>query len=151
MSAPVTTEAHMSNETTTIVAGNLTADPELRSTASRVPVAHFTVASTSGVQHSTSGERRDGDTLFLRCTVCRRMAEHVAESPRQGNRVVVIGLQQRMYETADGEKRSTIELVADEVSVSLRHAVARLLPSRSSIESVPPATAPPQPAEGALP
>jgi len=70
----------MSNETTTTVAGNLTADPELRFTGSGVTVARFTVASTSRVQVSASGEWRDGDTLFLRCTVWRRMAENVVES-----------------------------------------------------------------------
>jgi len=126
----------MSNETTTTVAGNLTADPELRFTGSGVPVAHFTVASTSRVQDSSSGEWRDGDTLFLRCTVWRRMAENVAESLRKGARVVVTGrLQQRTYETDEGQKRSALELVADEVSVSLRHAIVRAAPSRARTDA----------------
>ena len=126
----------MSNETTTTVAGNLTADPELRVTGSGVPVAHFTVASTSRVQDSSSGEWRDGDTLFLRCTVWRRMAENVMESLRKGNRVVVTGrLQQRTYETDEGQKRSALELVADEVSVSLRHAIVRAAPSRARTDA----------------
>jgi len=152
MSAPVPAEAHMSNETTTTVAGNLTADPELRFTGSGVPVAHLTVASTSRVQDSTSGDWRDGDTLFLRCTVWRGMAEHVAESLRQGTRLVVTGrLQQRTYDTDDGQKRSTIELVADEVSVSLRHAIVHAVPSRAHTEASRPATRPPAPAGRALP
>jgi single-strand DNA-binding protein len=140
----------MSNETTTTLAGNLTADPELRFTGGGVAVAHFTVASTSSVQDGSSGEWRDGDTLFLRCTVWRRMAEHVA-SLRKGNRVVVIGrLQQRTYETDDGRKRSSIELVADEVSVSLRHAIVQTMPSRGRAEVGGPATTPPEPAGRAL-
>jgi len=152
MSAPVPAEAHMSNETTTILAGNLTADPELRFTGSGVPVAHLTVASMSRVQDGTSGEWRDGDTLFLRCTVWRRMAEDVTESLRKGTRVVVTGrLQQRTYETDGGQKRSTIELIADEVSVSLRHATVHDAGPRSRTEAFPPATAPAEPAEGALP
>jgi single-strand DNA-binding protein len=140
----------MSNETTTTLAGNLTTDPELGFTGSGVAVAHFTVASTSRVQDGSSGEWRDGDTLFLRCTVWRRMAEHVA-SLRKGNRVVVIGrLQQRTYETDDGQKRSSIELVADEVSVSLRHAIVQTMPSRARAEVGGPATTPPEPTGRAL-
>jgi len=131
----------VSNETTTTVAGNLTADPELRFTGSGVPVAHFTVASTSRVQDNSSGAWRDGDTLFLRCTAWRHTAENVVESLRMGNRIVVTGrLQQHAYETDDGQKRSTIELVADEVSVSLRHAIALPVPSRSRTNTDRPAT-----------
>jgi len=142
----------MSNETTTTVAGNLTADPELRFTGSGVPVAHFTVASTSLVQDNSSGEWRDGDTLFLRCTAWRRTAENVVESLRKGNRVLVSGrLQQRTYETDDGQKRSALELVADEVSVSLRHAIARPVPSRSRTNTDRPATTLTEPAGRALP
>jgi single-strand DNA-binding protein len=141
----------VSNETTTTVAGNLTADPELRFTGSGVPVAHFTVASTSRVQDSSSGEWRDGDTLFLRCTAWRRTAENVVESLRKGTRVVVTGrLQQRTYETDDRQKRSTIELIADEVSVSLRHAIVHTVPSRARTDVSRPATTPPEPAGRAL-
>jgi single-strand DNA-binding protein len=137
----------MSNETSTTVAGNLTADPELRFTGSGVPVAHFTVASTSRVHDSSSGQWRDGDTLFLRCTVWRRMAENVAESLRKGARVVVTGrLQQRTYETDDGQKRSALELVADEVSVSLRHANVRAVPSPARTEAGFNPSAPSEPA-----
>ncbi len=122
----------MSNDTTTAVARNLTADPELRVAGSGVPVAHFTVASTSRVQDSSSREWRDGDTLFLRCTAWRLLALNAGESRRKGARVVVIGrLQQLTYETDDGQKHSAVELVADEVSVSLRHAIARVVPSRA--------------------
>jgi single-strand DNA-binding protein len=141
MSAPVTTEAHMSNETTTTVAGNLTADPGLRVTAAGRPVAQFTVASTSRVLDSASGEWRDGSTLFLHCTAWLRMAENVAESLRKGTRVVVTGrLQQRMYEIEEGQKRSTIELVAEDVGVSLRNVIAHAIPTGRA-ESAQPAQA----------
>jgi single-strand DNA-binding protein len=141
----------VSNETIMTVAGNLTADSELRFTGSGVPVAHFTVASTSRVQDS-SGEWRDGETLFLRCTVWRRTAENVIESLHRGNRVVVTGrLQQRTYETDDGQKRSVLELIADEVSVSLRHAVVRPVPSRSRTDADGLTTSSREPAGRALP
>jgi single-strand DNA-binding protein len=126
-------EAHMSNEATATVIGNLTADPELRFTAVGRPVAHFTVASTTRAFDSTSGLWRDGDTLFLRCTAWLRLAEHVIESLRNGNRVVVTGrLQQHTLDAEEGEKRSTLELVADDVGVSLRHLMAKPMPSRRS-------------------
>jgi len=72
----------MSNDTTTTVARNLTADPELRVAGSGVPIA--TVASTSHVQDNSSGERRDGDTLFLRCTAWRLLAQNAVECLREG-------------------------------------------------------------------
>jgi single-strand DNA-binding protein len=141
----------MSSETTTTVVGNLTADPELR-LAAGVPVAQFTIASTSRVQDSTSGEWRDGATLFMRCTAWRQMAQNIGESLRKGSRVVVTGrLQQRTFETDDGQKRSTIELVLDEVSVSLRHAIVHAVPSRARTEVSRPVPTPPEPAGRAVP
>jgi single stranded DNA-binding protein len=78
----------------------------------------------------------NGATAFLRCTAWRRTAENVVECLRKGNRVGVSGrLQQRVYETEDGQRRSTIELVADEVSVSLRHAIVRGVPSRAHTDA----------------
>jgi single-strand DNA-binding protein len=130
---------------TTTVAGNLTVDPVLRFTDSGVPVAHFTVASTSRVQDSTSGEWRDGETLFLRCIVWRHMAENAAESLRKGTRVLVIGrLQRRVYDADDGQKRSVIELIADEVNVSLRHAIVHTVPSRTRTKATRPTTTHPE-------
>jgi single-strand DNA-binding protein len=127
----------MTNETTTTVVGNLTADPELRRTPTGRAVAIFTVASTTRVLNATTGEWRDGATLFLRCTAWRRLAENVAESSlRKDTRVVVTGrLQQRTFETDDGQKRSSIELVADEVSGSLRHAIVRAVPSKTQTDA----------------
>jgi single-strand DNA-binding protein len=141
----------VSNETTTTVAGNLTADPELRFTGKGVPMAQFTVASTSRVKDSASGEWRDGATLFVRCTTWRQTAQNIADSLHKGTRVVVTGrLQQRTFETDDGQKRSTIELVADEVSVSLRHAIVHAVPLRARTEASRPAPTPPRPAQRAL-
>ena len=113
----------MANETITTVVGNLTADPELRFTPSGAAVANFTVASTPRTFDRQSGEWRDGDALFLRCTIWRDAAEHVAESLTRGMRVVVQGrLRQRSFETPDGDKRTVVELDVDEIGPSLRYA-----------------------------
>lgn len=118
--APSAEEVDVSNETTATVVGNLTADPDLRQTSAGVPVATFTVASTSRVKDSSSGEWRDGETLFLRCSAWRRSAESVARSLGKGDRVVVTGrLRQSTFETDEGRRRSMIELIADEVALSL--------------------------------
>ncbi len=109
------------------VVGNLTADPELRYTQSGTAVANFTVAQTPRTLDRATGEWRDGDTLFLRCTAWREIAEHMMESVVKGSRVVVVGrLKQRSFELADGDKRTVIELHADEVGVSLRYATAKV-------------------------
>ena len=106
----------MANETITTIVGNLTADPELRFTPNGVAVANFTVASTPRTFHRQSGEWRDGDALFMRCTIWRDAAEHVAECLTRGDRVVVQGrLRQRSFETRDGDKRTVVELDVDEV------------------------------------
>jgi single-strand DNA-binding protein len=116
----------MPNETTTTLIGNLTADPELRMTPAGRPVTVFTVASTTRVLDAATGEWRDGNSLFLRCLAWRRLGENVAESLRKGTRVVVLGrLQQHVYETEDGHRRSAIELVTDEVAISLRYRTVR--------------------------
>ena len=117
----------MANETMTTIVGNLTADPELRFTPNGVAVANFTVASTPRTFDRQSGEWRDGDALFLRCTAWRDPAEHIAESLTRGDRVVVQGrLRQRSFETRDGDKRTVVELDVDEVGPSLRYATARV-------------------------
>jgi single-strand DNA-binding protein len=123
----------MAGETTITVIGNLTSDPELRFTpVSRgfgktegTPVANFTVASTPRTFDPASNEWKDGETLFLRATVWRDMAENVAASLSKGSRVVVSGrLKPRTYETKAGEKRTVVELEADEVALSLRYTAA---------------------------
>lgn len=119
----------MSFETTTTVIGNLTADPELRHTNSGVALATFTVASTSRVLDGSSGKWRDGATIFLSCSAWRGTADRVAQCLAKGDRVIVTGqLRQRVFET-DGARRSTIELISDEVALSLRS--TRVLPVRN--------------------
>ena len=117
----------MAGDTTITVIGNLTADPELRWTQSGAAVADFTVASTPRTYDRNAGEWRDGDTLFMRCSVWRETAENVAESLRKGMRVIVQGrLTQRSYETPQGERRTVVELQVDEVGPSLRRARAQV-------------------------
>lgn len=115
----------MAGETTITVVGNLTADPELRYTQNGVAVANFTIASTPRTFDRQSGEWKDGEPLFLRASVWREFAEHVANSLTKGARVVATGrLRQRSYETKEGEKRTSVELEVDEIGPSLRYATA---------------------------
>lgn len=117
----------MAGDTVITIIGNLTADPELRWTQSGAAVADFTVASTPRTYDRNAGEWRDGDTLFMRCSVWRDTAENVAESLRKGMRVIVQGrLTQRSYETQQGERRTVVELQVDEVGPSLRRARAQV-------------------------
>ncbi|WP_284740264.1 single-stranded DNA-binding protein [Amycolatopsis sp. RTGN1] len=113
----------MAGDTTITIIGNLTADPELRFTATGAAVANFTVASTPRTFNRATSEWEDGEALFLRCTIWRQAAENVAESLTRGARVVVQGrLQQRSFETSEGEKRTVLELTVDEIGPSLRYA-----------------------------
>ena len=123
----------MSGETVITVIGNLTGDPELRFTPSGAAVANFTVASTPRTFDRQSNEWKDGDTLFLRCSIWREAAESVAESLTKGTRVIVTGrLVQRSYETREGEKRTVYELQVDEVGPSLRYASAKVTRTQRS-------------------
>ncbi|MEU1645994.1 single-stranded DNA-binding protein [Micromonospora zamorensis] len=120
-------EMVMAGDTTITVIGNLTDDPELRFTPSGAAVAKFRVASTPRFMDKASNEWKDGEPLFLACTVWRQAAEHVAESLQRGARVIVSGrLRQRSYETREGEKRTVIELEVDEIGPSLRYATAKV-------------------------
>ncbi|KDN18916.1 single-stranded DNA-binding protein [Amycolatopsis rifamycinica] len=117
----------MAGETTVTVVGNLTSDPELRFTPAGSAVANFTVASTPRLFDRESGTWRDGDALFLRCSLWREYAENVAESLGRGTRVVVHGrLRQRSYDTKEGEKRTVVELDVEEIGPSLRYATAKV-------------------------
>ncbi|MFC8190755.1 single-stranded DNA-binding protein [Cellulomonas sp. NPDC057328] len=123
----------MAGETTITVIGNLTGDPELRFTPSGAAVANFTVASTPRTFDRQSNEWKDGETLFLRCSIWREAAESVAESLTKGTRVIVTGrLTQRSYETREGEKRTVYELQVDEVGPSLRYATAKVTRTQRS-------------------
>jgi single-strand DNA-binding protein len=117
----------MAGETIITVVGNITADPELRYTQSGLAVANFTIASTPRTFDKTKNEYVDGEALFLRASVWREFAEHVAGSLTKGSRVVATGrLRQRSYETKEGEKRTSIELEVDEIGPSLRYATAQV-------------------------
>jgi single-strand DNA-binding protein len=117
----------MAGDTIITVVGNLTADPELRFTPSGAAVANFTVASTPRMFDRQTNEWKDGEALFLRCSVWRQAAENVAESLTRGARVVVTGrLKQRSFETKEGEKRTVVELEVDEIGPSLRYATAKV-------------------------
>ncbi|MDO5068010.1 MAG: single-stranded DNA-binding protein [Propionibacteriaceae bacterium] len=123
----------MAGETTITLVGNLTADPDLRFTPSGAAVASFTVASTPRTFDRQSGEWRDGDAMFLNCSVWRQYAEHVAESLTKGMRVIVQGrLKSRSYETQQGEKRTVFEVDVDEVGPSLRYATAKVTRTQGS-------------------
>jgi single-strand DNA-binding protein len=115
----------MAGDTTITVVGNLTADPELRFTPNGHAVASFTIASTPRTFDRNTNEWKDGDALFLRCSIWRQAAENVSESLQRGMRVVAQGrLKQRSFETREGEKRTVMELDVDEVGPSLKFATA---------------------------
>src|SRR5689334_11659503 len=114
-------------DTQITIAGNLVDDPELRFTPAGQPVARFRVASTPRFRDNSTGEWKDGDSLFLTCNVWRQAAENVAESLTRGTRVIVSGrLRQRSYETKEGEKRTVYEVEVDDVGPSLRNASAKV-------------------------
>lgn len=112
----------MAGDTPITVIGHLVDDPELRFTPSGAAVSNFRVASTPRKFNRDTNEWEDGDTLFLTCSIWRQAAEHVAESLRKGDRVLVSGrLKQRSYETTEGEKRTVFEVDAEEVGMSLKY------------------------------
>src|SRR3954463_6487336 len=117
----------MAGETVITVVGNLVDDPELRFTPSGAAVPNFRIASTPRTFDKQSNEWKDGDALFLSCSVWRQAAENVAESLQKGMRVVVQGnLRSRQYETREGEKRTVFEIQVDEVGPSLTYATAQV-------------------------
>ena len=125
----------MAGETVITVVGNLTSDPELRYTQNGLAVANFTIASTPRSFDRAANDWKDGDALFLRASVWREFAEHVAGSLTKGSRVIATGrLKQRSYETKEGEKRTSIELEVDEIGPSPRYATAQVTRTSSSRE-----------------
>jgi len=117
----------MAGETVITVVGNLVDDPELRFTPSGAAVANFRIASTPRTLDRQTNEWKDGDALFLSCSVWRQAAENVAESLQRGMRVVVQGrLKSRQYETREGEKRTVFEIDVEEVGPSLKYATAKV-------------------------
>ena len=117
----------MAGDTIITIIGNLTADPEVRFTPSGAGVASFTVASTPRVFDRQAGEYKDGETLFMRCSIWREAAENVAESLKKGMLVIVQGrLVQRSFTTREGENRTVVEMQVDEIGPSLRYAKAQV-------------------------
>lgn len=115
----------MAEDTSIVIIGNLCEDPTMRFTSSGVAVTNFRVASTPRILDKTSGEWKDGEPLFLACSIWRQPAENVAESLVRGMRVIVHGkLKMRSYTTKEGEKRTSIEVDVDEVGPSLKFATA---------------------------
>ncbi|MBC9732409.1 single-stranded DNA-binding protein [Nocardioides marmotae] len=123
----------MAGETVITVVGNLVDDPELRFTPSGAAVANFRIASTPRTFDKQTNEWKDGDALFLSCSVWRQAAENVAESLQRGMRVVVQGrLKSRQYETREGEKRTVFEIEVEEVGPSLKYATAKVTRAQRS-------------------
>lgn len=117
----------MAGETIITVVGNITADPELRYTQSGIAVANFTIASTPRTFDRATNDWKDGEALFLRASVWKEYAEHVAGSLTKGTAVIATGrLKQRSYETKEGDKRTSIELEVDEIGPSLRYVTAQI-------------------------
>ncbi|MGB3955114.1 MAG: single-stranded DNA-binding protein [Brooklawnia sp.] len=117
----------MAGDTQITLVGNLTADPELRFTPSGAAVANFTVASTPRTFDRQANEWKDGDTMFLQCSIWRQAAENVAESLSKGMRVIVQGrLRSRSYDDREGNRRTVFEVDVEEVGPSLRYATAKV-------------------------
>jgi single-strand DNA-binding protein len=115
----------MAADNHTIIVGNLVEAPEVRFTNTGIPVTNLRVAVTQRTQQD--GQWRDGDTSFFKVNIWRSQAEHLADSLTKGDRVMVTGrLRQRSWETPEGDKRSVIELEADEVGASLKWATAKV-------------------------
>ena len=133
----------MAGETIITVVGNLTADPELRYTQNGLPVANFTIAATPRTFDKQSGEWKDGDALFLRSSIWRDYAEHVAGTLTKGMRVIAQGrLVQRSFEDKQGQRRTSIEFEVDEIGPALRYATAQVTRTQGQKQGHAPAGAP---------
>ena len=117
----------MSGETIITIVGNCTSDPELKFTPSGAAVANFTVASTPRTFDKAANDWKDGDAMFLNCSVWRQAAENVAETLTKGMRVIVQGrLKSRSYQNKDGQDVTRFEVEVDEVGPCLRYATAKV-------------------------
>jgi single-strand DNA-binding protein len=113
----------MADSTVTLV-GNLTRDPELRFTQSGQAIATLGIAVSRRYQQNGEWQEK---TSFFNITAWGQLGENAAASLSKGSRTIVTGrLEQRSYETADGEKRNVVEVVADEIGPSLRWATAQV-------------------------
>jgi single-strand DNA-binding protein len=111
-------------DTHVTITGNLTDNPEVTFTPNGTAVANFRLAVTPRVKQGDTWT--DGETSFFRITAWRDLAEHLGDSLTKGDRVIVLGqLRARSWETAEGERRSVVEVTAEEVGPSLRWATAK--------------------------
>lgn len=116
----------MAQDNQVVIVGNLTRDPELRYTPNGAALVKFTVAVSRRTRDET-GQWKDAETSFFDVTAWRALAENVAESLTQGSRVIVVGrLRTNSWETPEGERRSKVEIEAEEVGPSLRWATAKV-------------------------
>ena len=114
----------MAMDNSVTITGNATREPELRFTPSGQAVASFGVAVNRRWQNRQTQEWEEA-TSFIDVTAWAQLAENAAESVGRGTRVTVTGrLDQRSWETQDGDKRSKVEIVADDIAISLRWATA---------------------------
>jgi single-strand DNA-binding protein len=117
----------MFGEPVVTLVGNVVADPELHITSSGSTTAKFRIASTPRYLDRQTNEWKDGDSIFLTCSVWRQAAENVGESLRRGMRVIVVGrLRQRSYRNEKGDDGTAYEVEVDEVGPSLRYTTARV-------------------------
>jgi single-strand DNA-binding protein len=111
-------------DTHVTITGNLTDDPELAYTPNGTAVANFRLAVTPRIKQGDSW--KDGETSFFRITAWRDLAEHLAHSLSKGDRAIVLGqLKTRAWETPEGDKRSVVEVTAEEAGPSLSWATAK--------------------------
>jgi len=116
----------MASDNQIIIVGNLTDDPELRYTPNGAAVVKFRVAVNRRFKDE-AGNWKDGETSYFTVNAWRTLAENVAETLSRGTRVVVAGrLQMRSWETQEGDKRTVVEIEADEIGPSLKWATARI-------------------------
>ena len=133
----------MADDTIQTIVGNLTADPELRFTPSGAAVSNFTIASTPRYFDKQSNEWKDGETLFMRCSIWREAAENVSESLTKGTRVIAQGKpKSRSFKTKEGDNRASIELDVEEIGPSLRFATANVQRGKAGGQRPPAPSAP---------
>lgn len=118
----------MAAETNLTIVGNLTANPELRTTSSGAQVVSLTIASTPRTYNRNTNQWEDGQTLFMRCSAWRDLALNITQTLTKGMRVIAQGrLTQRTWQAADGSQRTAVELQIDDIGPSLRHAMATVV------------------------
>jgi single-strand DNA-binding protein len=117
----------MAQDNQVVVVGNLTRDPELRYTPNGAALVKLGIAVSRRVKDDATGQWKDADTSFFDVTAWRSLAENIAETLTQGMRVLVVGrLRTNTWETAEGDKRSKVEIEAEEVAPSLKWATAKV-------------------------